>query len=96
MLILQLIINGILVGALYTCVALGFSIMWGVMNLINLAHGTLIMVGAYVALLLFTFGGLDPFLAIPVSAAVTFAIGYLLQRWVINVARQHPARALHR
>lgn len=85
MLILQLIINGILVGALYTCVALGFSIMWGVMNLINLAHGTLIMVGAYVGLLLFTFGGLDPFLAIPVSAAVTFAIGYLLQRWVINL-----------
>ena len=85
MLILQLIINGILVGALYACVALGFSIMWGVMNLINLAHGTLIMVGAYVALLLFTFGGLDPFLAIPVSAAVTFAVGYLLQRWVINL-----------
>jgi branched-chain amino acid transport system permease protein len=85
MLILQLVINGILVGALYTCIALGFSIMWGVMNLINLAHGSLIMLGAYIAVLLFTFGGVDPFLAIPVSAAVLFAVGYLLQRWVINL-----------
>jgi branched-chain amino acid transport system permease protein len=85
MLILQLVINGMLVGALYTCIALGFSIMWGVMNLINLAHGTLIMLGAYIAFVLFAFGGVDPFLAIPVSAAVLFGIGYLLQRWVINL-----------
>lgn len=85
MLILQLVINGMLVGALYTCIALGFSIMWGVMNLINLAHGTLIMLGAYIAFVLFAFGGIDPFLAIPVSAAVLFGIGYLLQRWVINL-----------
>jgi branched-chain amino acid transport system permease protein len=85
MLIIQLAINGILVGALYTCIALGFSIMWGVMNLINLAHGTLIMFGAYIAFLLFTFGGVDPFLAIPVSAAVMFVVGYLLQRGVINL-----------
>ena len=85
MLVLQLLINGILVGALYTCLALGFSIIWGVMNLINLAHGTFIMLGAYIAFLLFTFAGIDPFLAIPVSAATLFAAGYLLQRGVINL-----------
>lgn len=85
MLVLQLLINGILVGALYTCLALGFSIIWGVMNLINLAHGTFIMLGAYIAFLLFTFAGIDPFLAIPVSAAALFAAGYLLQRGVINL-----------
>lgn len=85
MLIVQLVINGILVGALYTCIALGFSIMWGVMNLINLAHGTLIMLGAYIALLLFIVGGVDPFLAIPVCGGVLFTIGYLLQRYVINL-----------
>ena len=85
MLFLQLLINGILVGGLYTCVALGFSIIWGVMNLINLAHGTMIMAGAYLAFLLFTAVGLDPFLAIPVCAAALFVVGYGLQKYVINL-----------
>lgn len=55
------------------------------MNLVNLAHGSMIMLGAYVSFLLFTAAGWDPFLAIPVCAAVLFAVGYALQRWVINL-----------
>jgi len=85
MLLLQLAINGVLVGALYTCVALGFSIIWGVMNLINLAHGTMIMAGAYLTFLLYTTLGLDPFLSIPLSAAALFVVGYGLQQYVINL-----------
>jgi branched-chain amino acid transport system permease protein len=84
-LILQLVINGVLVGALYTCVALGFSIVWGVMNLINLAHGTMIMAGAYVSFVLFTTLGLDPFLSIPVAATVLFGVGYALERYVLSL-----------
>ncbi len=85
MLLVQLVINGLLIGALYACMALGFSIIWGVMNLINLAHGTMIMVGAYVSFLLLTTLGLDPFLSIPIAAATLFIMGYLLQRYVINL-----------
>jgi branched-chain amino acid transport system permease protein len=85
MLILELLINGILLGAFYTCVGVSFSLIWGVMNLINLAHGTMIMLGAYVSFLLFTALGWDPFLAIPVSAATLFVVGYLFQRYVINL-----------
>ena len=85
MLVLQLVINGLLIGALYACIALGFSIIWGVMNLINLSHGTMIMVGAYVSYLLLTTVGLDPFLSIPIAAAALFVIGYCLQRYVINL-----------
>jgi branched-chain amino acid transport system permease protein len=84
-LLVQLVINGLLIGALYSCMALGFSIIWGVMNLINLAHGTMIMVGAYVSFLLLTTLGLDPFLSIPIAAATLFIMGYLLQRYVINL-----------
>src|SRR3972149_4122857 len=85
MLVLELFLNGILLGALYTCISVSFSVIWGVMNLINLAHGSMIMLGAYVSFLLFTRLGWDPFFAIPVSAVLLFLIGYLLQKYVINL-----------
>jgi branched-chain amino acid transport system permease protein len=85
MLILELVVNGVLLGALYACVGMSFSLIWGVMNIINLAHGSMIMLGAYVAWLLFSALGLDPFLAIPISGGVLFVVGYALQRYVINL-----------
>lgn len=85
MLALELFINGILLGGLYTCIGVSFSLIWGVMNLINLAHGTMIMLGAYIAFLLFTTWGVDPFLSIPLAAAALFLLGYVLQRFVINL-----------
>src|SRR5207249_7934567 len=85
MLILELVLNGILLGALYACVGISFSLIWGVMNIISLAHGSMIMLGAYVAFFLFSALGLNPFLAIPVSGGVLFVIGYAVQRYVINL-----------
>jgi branched-chain amino acid transport system permease protein len=85
MLILELVVNGILLGALYACVGMSFSLIWGVMNIINLAHGSMIMLGAYIALLLFSTLGMDPFLAIPISGGVLFVVGFALQRYVINL-----------
>ena len=85
MLILELVLNGILLGALYACIGISFSLIWGVMNIINLAHGSMIMLGAYIAFFLFSALGLDPFLAIPVSGGVLFVIGYAVQRYVINL-----------
>lgn len=85
MLIAQNIINGLLLGGLYAAVALGFSLVWGVMNVINLAHGAFIMIGAYVTFWIFYFFKVDPFLAIPAAMAVTFAMGYLLQKYIINL-----------
>jgi branched-chain amino acid transport system permease protein len=80
----QAIVNGILVGGFYASMAMGFSIVWGVMNIIDLAHGSLIIIGAYVTYELCTHLGVDPFLTIPVAALVLFALGYLLQRYLIN------------
>lgn len=84
MLTLQIVLSGILLGGLYGCLAIGFSIIWGVTNLINLAHGSMAIMGAYVTWLLWTHAGLDPFLSIPIAAAALFAFGYLLQWGVLN------------
>ncbi len=85
MLTLQVLINGLLLGGIYACVAIGFSLIWGVLSLINMAHGSMVILGAYVACDLVAATGLDPFLTIPVAGAVLFPIGYLLQRYLINL-----------
>ena len=85
MVVLQNIINGLLLGGLYAGVALGFSLVWGVMNIINLAHGAFIMIGAYTTFWIYHFFKVDPFATIPFSMALTFFLGYLIQRYVINL-----------
>lgn len=90
MLLTQAVINGILLGGLYACLAIGFSIVWGVMNLINLAHGSLIILGAYVTWLLSTRTGIDPFLTIPAAGASLFVLAYALQKVLINRIIEAP------
>jgi branched-chain amino acid transport system permease protein len=68
----QILANGILLGGLYGLMALGMALVWGVLNIVNLAHGAFIMLGGYAVYYLFTGAGLDPF------------FGYLLQRFLIN------------
>ena len=67
----QVLINGILLGGLYAMMALGLALVWGVLNIVNLAHGAFIMLGAYVSLYLFTYLHIDPFLGLPITAVVT-------------------------
>lgn len=81
---LQVVVNGLLLGGLYAAVAVGFSMVWGVMGIINVSHGALMMIGAYVTWVLFHTYHIDPFLTIPVSMAVLFVVGYLLQGTLIN------------
>ena len=80
----QVVLNGILLGGLYACMAMGFSIVWGVMNLINLAYGSMIMLGAYITWLCVTELGVSPFAALPLAGLAVFSIAYLLQSVVIN------------
>jgi branched-chain amino acid transport system permease protein len=85
MLFLQVLINGVLLGGVYGCAAMGFSVIWGVMNLINLAHGSMIILGAYITYLINTATGLDPFLTIPISGLALFLLGFLVQKYLINL-----------
>lgn len=80
----QVIINGLLLGGLYAAVGVGFSLVWGVMNVINITHGSFLMLGAYVSYWLFRLYHVDPFLSLPVVMLVMFGLGYLLQGYIIN------------
>jgi branched-chain amino acid transport system permease protein len=81
---LQNAVNGLLIGGTYATVGLGMSLVWGVLNVINIAHGAFVMLGAYATYWLFTLYGIDPFAALPLAGAALFVIGYGLQRVVIN------------
>ncbi len=82
--LVQSIVNGILFGAVYATIGIGFSLVWGVMNIINLAHGSFIMIGAYLSYTLWAAYKLDPFLSIPLVMAALFVIAYAIQRFVTN------------
>lgn len=80
----QAIINGILFGSVYAMIGIGFSLVWGVMNIINLAHGSFIMIGAYLSFTLFAKLHLDPFLSIPPVMAALFVVAYAIQKLLLN------------
>jgi branched-chain amino acid transport system permease protein len=79
----QVIISGVLSGALYSMVALGLALIFGVMRVINIAHGPLLMLGSYVTFFLYSRLGMNPFLTVPVAMAVLFVVGMLLQRTLV-------------
>lgn len=83
--LLQSIINGLLLGGMYAAVGVGFSLVWGVMNTVNLSHGAMIMLGAYATYWLSQWLGVNPLLFVPVAMVVTFILGYFLQKYVINL-----------
>ncbi|HEX3970916.1 MAG TPA: branched-chain amino acid ABC transporter permease [Stellaceae bacterium] len=85
MLLAQILLNGVLLGGLYGLMALGMALVWGVLNIVNLAHGAFVMLGGYCVYFLFTGLGIDPFAALPVAFLATFVLGYLLQRYVLNL-----------
>ena len=85
MLFLQVLINGFLLGGLYGLMAIGMSLIWGVMNIVNIAHGALIMLGAYATFWMFTLWGWDPFVSLPATIALLFVYGYCLQRFLLNL-----------
>ncbi len=79
----QVVISGLLAGSLYAMVALGLSLLYGVMRIINIAHGPLLMLGAYVTFFLYQATGLNPYLTVPVSMAVLFVVGMVLERTLV-------------
>jgi len=86
----QGVVNALLLSGTLALVAIGFSIVWGILNIINLAHGAFLMVGAYITYWLFTLYGIDPFLSLPISMGLMFVVGYLVQRYLINMVIRAP------
>ena len=75
---------GIMLGGLYALIALGLSLVFGVMRLINLAHGDLVILSSYIAYALLTYLGLDPVLGLVISIPFMFVLGFVIQRYLLG------------
>ena len=80
------VLNGLMTGAVYALIALGLTLIYGVLHIINFAHGALLTAAMFVALFAHSILGLDPYVAAPILALVFFGLGYGLQRLVIGPA----------
>ena len=78
------VIQGALVGGLYALFATGLSLMFGVMRIINLAHGDFIVLSAYLAIVVMDVVGVNPLWALAIVAPLMFVVGYVLQRGLLN------------
>jgi len=79
----QLLLDGLLIGALFALAAYGLALVWGVMNVKNLAQGDFVIMGGYIAVV-FAENGIHPIIALPVAAIVMFAFGWLLYISIIK------------
>ncbi|NTU97724.1 MAG: branched-chain amino acid ABC transporter permease [Chlorobiaceae bacterium] len=91
MLFFQSLISGILTGGVYALAAMGMSLVFGVMNISNFAHGELMMLGMYLAYYLFILFNIDPFIALLIIMPLTFGFGYAVEKTMIGRVIDHPS-----
>jgi branched-chain amino acid transport system permease protein len=89
--LVQALVNGLLQGGLLALVAAGFTLVWGVLNVVNLAHGAMVVLGACLTWELVAGAGLNPVLAAVAVAVAMFGFGYALQRGLLNLVARAPA-----
>jgi branched-chain amino acid transport system permease protein len=82
--ILAGVLNGLLAGGIYVLVAVGLTLIYGVLHIINFAHGSLLMLAMYAVFFLWKLAGLDPYMSLPIVIAGAFVVGFLLYRGLIG------------
>ncbi|AOU96792.1 branched-chain amino acid ABC transporter permease [Acidihalobacter yilgarnensis] len=82
--LVQLVVDGLLVGAIFALAAYGMALVWGVMNIINISQGEYVILGGYISYFLYRQFGLHPLLSLPIAGLVLFLLGVLLYRLVIH------------
>ena len=87
---LQLIVSGLLIGFVFSLIAVGLTLIWGVMDILNFAHGDFLMLAMFSSFLMFANLGLDPLLSLPMVVALLFMVGLLTFRWVIRPVLGYP------
>ncbi len=88
--ILQLIINGLLLGGMYALISIGLTLIFGVLEIVNFAHGEFLMLAMYASYFLFQFYGIDPYLGMLIIVPVFFLIGIVVQRTTIQPILNAP------
>lgn len=84
MIYLQVLANGLILGGLYACIAVGFSLVWGVLNVINILHGTFVVLGSYIAWFAYAHLGIHPFVSVVIAGGVLYVIGHAIQAGLVN------------
>jgi len=87
---LQPLISGTLTGGVYALAGIGMSLVFGVMNISNFAHGDLMMLGMYLAFFAFTLLHIDPYISLVLIIPISFLFGYMMERIFINKVIHHP------
>ncbi|MDU7523939.1 MAG: branched-chain amino acid ABC transporter permease, partial [Roseomonas mucosa] len=85
-LIAQAVVSGLLMGMIYALVAAGLSLIFGLMDVVNFAHGELLMLAMFATLILYQYSGLDPILLLPLVALLLFGFGMAIYRLLIGRA----------
>lgn len=91
--LMQQIVNGLLIGFMYSLIAIGLTLIWGVMNIVNFAHGDFLMVGMFTSFWLYTLYGIDPLFSIPICTALLFVMGILIYRFIVSKVMSGPMLA---
>jgi branched-chain amino acid transport system permease protein len=91
--LVQQIVNGLLIGFIYSLIAIGLTLIWGVMNIVNFAHGDFLMLGMFTSFWLYTLYGVDPLFSIPVCTALLFILGLLIYRYIVSKVMKGPMLA---
>ncbi|HMK34654.1 MAG TPA: branched-chain amino acid ABC transporter permease [Desulfomonilaceae bacterium] len=91
--LLQQLVNGLLIGLVYSLLAIGLTLIWGVMNVLNFAHGEFLMIGMFSSYWLYTLAGVDPLFSVPVNAVALFLLGMFIYRFIISKVMHGPALA---
>ncbi|HEX7522555.1 MAG TPA: branched-chain amino acid ABC transporter permease, partial [Candidatus Deferrimicrobium sp.] len=91
--LLAQLINGLLIGFMYSLIAVGLTLIWGVMNIVNFAHADFLMIGMFTSFWLYTLYGVDPLLSIPVCAVLLFLLGWIIYKYVVSKVMTGPALA---
>ncbi len=82
---LQALVNGILLGGFYSLMGMGQNIIFGVMNIVNFCHGEMLMVGMYITYVLYTYFGVDPYVALPIVAVLMFGLGSIPGAFFVGI-----------
>jgi branched-chain amino acid transport system permease protein len=91
--LMQQLVNGILIGLVYSLLAIGLTLIWGVMNVLNFAHGEFLMLGMFSSYWLYTLAGVDPLFSVPINAVSLFLLGMFIYRYIISKVMHGPALA---
>jgi branched-chain amino acid transport system permease protein len=92
--VIAALVNGVLTGGVYALVALGLTLIYGVLHIVNFAHGSLLMMAMFAAFLMATKLGIDPYAGLPLVAGLMFCIGWALYRFVIGPLSRGQDRAI--